>query len=177
MQRYAAFLRAINVGGHVVKMDRLRALFVEMGFSDVATVIASGNVIFHSPARSARQLEGLIERELRAALSYDVTTFIRSPAELEALVNYTPFARTDLEAPGATLLVHFCQSAPSDDACGRLLSLRTPTDDFHVAGREAFWLCKTRMSESIIFKKGSLEKVLGVPMTARNMNTVKKMLK
>jgi uncharacterized protein (DUF1697 family) len=176
MQRYAAFLRAINVGGHVVKMDVLRKLFVEMGFTDVKTVIASGNVIFHSPARSARQLEGLIERHLRSALGYDVTTFVRSPAELEALVNYAPFARTELDSPGATLLVNFCQSAPSADACGKLLSLRTPTDDFHVAGREAFWLCKTRMSESIIFRKGSLEKVLGVPITSRNMNSVKKML-
>ena len=55
--RYVAFLRAINVGGRVVKMDDLRRHFVSMGLSDVQTFIASGNVIFESPARSTARLE------------------------------------------------------------------------------------------------------------------------
>ena len=51
MPRFVAFLRAINVGGHVVTMDQLRAAFQELGFDDVETFIASGNVIFSSPAK------------------------------------------------------------------------------------------------------------------------------
>ncbi len=47
MPTYVAFLRAINVGGHNVKMEVLRALFEAQGYADVATFIASGNVIFH----------------------------------------------------------------------------------------------------------------------------------
>ena len=55
--RYVAFLRAINVGGHVVKMDRLRNLFEALGFSGVRTFIASGNVLFDSAARNTGALE------------------------------------------------------------------------------------------------------------------------
>ena len=174
MERYAAFLRAINVGGHTVKMDHLRALFGGFGFSDVSTVIASGNVIFHTRAKSAHQLEGRIERHLREALGYDVATFVRSVPELAALARYEPFPRADLETPGITLSVVFFQTPPSDDARRKLLSMRTPTDDFHVSEREAYWLCRTRMSDSIVFKKGLLDKVIGIPGTSRNITTVRK---
>ncbi|HXW01123.1 MAG TPA: DUF1697 domain-containing protein, partial [Anaerolineae bacterium] len=54
LPKYIAFLRAINVGGHTVKMDYLRRLFEEMGFSKVETFIASGNVIFEAVAKSTK---------------------------------------------------------------------------------------------------------------------------
>ena len=54
MPRYVAFLRAINVGGHIVKMDQLRKLFTQLGLTDVETFIASGNVLFTSPSKSGR---------------------------------------------------------------------------------------------------------------------------
>ncbi len=174
MQRYVAFLRAINVGGHIVKMDRLCELFGEMKFESVSTVIASGNVIFDADPKSAHQLEGMIGRRLRDALGYDVVTFVRTAAEVIALAGYEPFPRGDLDAPGVTLMVVFLQTRPSDDAQRRLMALRTESDEFHVAEREAYWLCRTKTSESLVFKKGSIEKVLGVPGTARNINTVRK---
>ncbi len=68
MPRYVAFLRAINVGGHTVKMDYLRMLFEALGFSNVETFIASGNVIFDSKATSAKALEKRIEHCLAEAL-------------------------------------------------------------------------------------------------------------
>jgi hypothetical protein len=81
MPRHIAFLRAINVGGHTVKMDQLRTLFEELGLKDVETFIASGNVIFRSPAKSA-SLESKIERHLHRALGYEVDTFIRTDGEV-----------------------------------------------------------------------------------------------
>ena len=59
--KYAAFLRAINVGGHIVKMDRLRTLFEAAGFRGAETFIASGNVVFESSRKSAADLERAIE--------------------------------------------------------------------------------------------------------------------
>jgi uncharacterized protein (DUF1697 family) len=173
MERYVAFLRAINVGGHTVKMDHLRGLFGEMGLSDVSTVIASGNVIFHTRRKSVQQLEEQIQHHLREALGYDVAAFVRSVPELAALARYEPFPRADLET-AVTLSVVFFHTPPSDDARRKLLSMRTPTDDFHVSEREAYWLCRTRMSDSLVFKKGLLDKVIGIPGTSRNMNTVRK---
>src|SRR6185369_8391120 len=62
MPKYVAFLRAINVGGHVVKMDQLRALFEALGFANVETFIASGNVIFDSKSKNVAALERKIDR-------------------------------------------------------------------------------------------------------------------
>ena len=91
MIRYIALLRAINVGGHKVKMDRLRKLFESLGLSNVETFIASGNVIFDSPAEDARTLEKQIEDYLRKSLGFEVATFVRSVSELEAIAGYRPF--------------------------------------------------------------------------------------
>ena len=84
MPRYIALLRGINVGGHRVKMDRLRGLFEARGFEDVATFIASGNVIFSSDSVDAASLGRDIEEHLENELGYEVATFIRTPAEMTA---------------------------------------------------------------------------------------------
>ena len=81
MPRYIAFLRAINVGGHTVKMDRLRQIFDSLGFSNVETFLASGNVVFETTAQDTAALETRITAGLRAALGYEVATFLRTPAE------------------------------------------------------------------------------------------------
>jgi len=175
MQRYIAFLRAINVGGHNVKMDLLRTHFEALGLANVATFIASGNVIFEA-AEDARALETQIERHLRQALGYDVATFIRSAPELAAIAAYRPFPAADLAAEGGTLYVAFLPEAPPEAVQSRLLALRTPTDDFHFHGRELFWLVGTRLSESPLFNGGSVEKTLGMPMTMRNISTVNKIV-
>ena len=103
MPRFIAFLRAINVGGHTVKMDDLRQLFEALGFSGVETFIASGNVVFETTARNTKVLEGKIERRLREALGYEVATFIRTDAELADIANYTPFRQSDLDAAAGDL--------------------------------------------------------------------------
>ena len=74
--RYVAFLRAVNVGGRRVSMDRLRAVFEELGFEAVSTYIASGNVVFEASGRAA-DLERAIEEKLADALGFEVTTFLR----------------------------------------------------------------------------------------------------
>ena len=83
MARHVALLRAINVGGHVVKMDALRGHCEALGLGQVETFIASGNVIFESRAGAAA-LEKKLEAHLRQTLGYEVATFIRSAAELAA---------------------------------------------------------------------------------------------
>ncbi len=173
MSRYAAFLRAINVGGHTVKMDTLRRLFESMGFSKVETFIASGNVIFESTARSSKGLEKTIADRLRTALGYEVGTFIRSFAELSEIARYQAFPSKDLEAVGVTLYVAFLADPIDWKTERKLLSFRTEVDDFRVHGREIYWLCRIRSSESD-FSLAVLEKELGMQATFRNSSTVRK---
>src|SRR5262249_24947608 len=97
MPRFIAFLRAVNVGGHNVKMDHLRQLFGSLDFTSVETFIASGNVVFESTLMSANGLKQKIESKLREALGYEVATFIRTEAELAAIASYQPFPPSDLD--------------------------------------------------------------------------------
>lgn len=174
MSRYLALLRAINVGGHTVKMEHLRQLFASLGYTNVETFIASGNVIFEAPTRNTRDIEKQIEGHLRESLGYAVATFIRTPCELAAIARYQPFPAPVLEEVSNALYIAFLPTPPSDEAQRTLMASRTRTDDFHIHGREMYWLCRTRISDSV-FSGARLEKLLGMPVTMRNVTTVRKL--
>lgn len=173
--RYIAFLRAINVGGHTVKMAALRGLFEALGFTAVETFIASGNVIFHAPAQPTALLEAQIAGHLEQALGYAVATFVRSSTELAALAAYAPFAPAERAAPGASLYVAFLATPPGAAAAVKLLAGRNPVDDFVIHDREIYWLCRARFSDSL-FSGPRLEKTLGQLATVRNSTTVQKLV-
>ena len=174
MPRYVAFLRAINVGGHnAVRMDFLRQLFEALGFSNVETFIASGNVVFETTSRNAQALEREIAKGLREALGYAVATFIRTDTELATVANYKPFSQADLDG-AAALNIAFLADGLDDEARQKLMALRTDIDDFHVHGREVYWLCRKRQSGSKI-SNAVLERAVGQQSTLRGANTVKKM--
>ena len=173
MERYVAFLRAINVGGHTVKMDYLRQVFESFGLAGVETFIASGNVVFEAPIADARALEEQIGRGLREALGYDVATFLRTAAELAAIANYQPFPQPELDAATA-FNVAFLADAVDGPSEQKLMAVRTEIDNFHVHGREIYWLCRKKQSEST-FSNAVLERILGRPSTLRGMTTIRKM--
>ena len=173
MPRWVALLRAINVGGHVVKMDALRAHFADMGFTNVETFIASGNVVFDTAARSASTLERRIEAHLEEALGYPVATFLRTPPELAAAAAYEPFERGLITADGA-LSVTFLKSPLDAAATAMVMALRTPNDELHVHGREVWWWRRKKGGESLV-PLPKLERAFGGPSTTRNVTTVRKL--
>lgn len=172
--RMIAFLRAINVGGHVVTMEKLRGLFAALGLKEVATFIASGNVIFAKPAIGLQVLHQRIEERLHTALGYEVRTFIRTEAEVAAIAAYQPFSKRQLQR-AKTLTVGFL-AAPLEPSAKRLLmALKTEIDDFHVHGREVYWLTKHKQSEST-FSNAVFERTLKVRATFRGMSTVTRLV-
>src|SRR3954464_11906486 len=99
MPQYVAFLRGINLGNRRLKMEQLKALFEDMKFSEVATFIASGNVLFESKAKDDLKLTKMIEAHLEKALGYDVDTFVRTRAEVAAVTAFRPFSKAEMEKP------------------------------------------------------------------------------
>jgi uncharacterized protein (DUF1697 family) len=172
MPKYVAFLRAINVGGHVVKMDHLRTLFEGIGFSNVETFIASGNVIFDSKSKEVKALEKKIENQLEKALGYKVATFLRTPDELLEIIGIKPFKGAEKNAHA--LYIGFVPDFPTDESKKKLMSFRSDTDDFHVNSRQVYWLCREKMSRSN-FSYSKLERMFGMPATFRNVTTVQKL--
>lgn len=172
MKKYVAFLRAINVGGHTVKMSVLRQAFESLGFSNVETFIASGNILFESNSSSNEKLENIIEPKLEEILGFEVVTFIRAHSEVVQIVNYQAFPKPAI-AKAAAFNIAFLKAPLDKGAKNKLMSLKTANDDFHTHEREIYWLCQTRQSDSK-FSNAVLEKTIAAKATLRGVNTVQK---
>jgi len=173
--RYVAFLRAVNVGGRVVKMDRLSALFAKMAFDDVRTFIASGNVLFASPAKNGAALEPSIEQRLERALGYPVAAFVRSMDEMARLVEHPLVAGVAARQDGAALYVAFTRRPLGRDATRKLLSFNDEMEQFHVHDRHVFWLLRQPFHQSRV-SGALLERTIGMPATVRNSTTLRRLV-
>jgi uncharacterized protein (DUF1697 family) len=91
MRRFAALLRGIAPSGTNMTNDKLRAVFEGLGLDDVASVLASGNIVFRSDATDAPALEQRIEDALAMELGISSAVFLRTSSELRALVDSDPF--------------------------------------------------------------------------------------
>lgn len=175
MQRYIALLGGINVGGHRVKMTDLRVLFEQLGFANVATFIASGNVIFESAASDTTVLQTQIEHQLKQALGYHVPTFLRTSEELAAIASYQPFPMVEPTSDLHTLSIMFLAEVLPDDVQHKFLAFRTPIDEFHIHHREIYWLCRKKITESLV-NWSLLGKTIAMPpVTVRNVTTIRKL--
>ena len=174
MTAYVALLRGINLGNRRVKMTTLAALFEEMGFGAVSTFIASGNVLFESPATDAGQLEEQIQHGLAESLGYTVDTFVRTRAEIAAVAAFRPFP-ADMDDPANTVHTGFLKAPLGAEAAARLEACLTDVDEFRVEGREFFWLCRIRTSDSKVWSSPAMRAVGIRTSTMRNMTMLRKL--
>jgi uncharacterized protein (DUF1697 family) len=174
MARCIAFLRAVNVGGRTVRMDALRAAFETLDLSEVRTFIASGNVVFGTRARDPAALTRRIEACLHAAFGFEVQVFLRTDAELAALVAHPAFDPAATAAT-ATHVVGLLSTPPGAAAGQALRAFESATDRFALHGRELYWLSTHRQSESR-FSNAAFEKALNLRATFRGMGTLRRLL-
>lgn len=170
MTTYIALLRGVNLGKRQVKSDRLKKIFGEMGFENVRTVIASGNVVFEANEKDSDKLTKKIEKGLKDALGFEVITFLRSQADLDKIIEDDPFKN----AKEGKTYINFLSDTPPKQSVKEIEARASDTELFGFKGREMYMLLHVLMSESVFFKKNDYEKVLGVLATNRNMNTVLK---
>lgn len=169
---YIAFLRGINVGGHTVKMERLREVFAELGFTNVRTYIQSGNVFFDSTEIDRQRLTQTIERHLRTTFGYEVPAFLRTVAELERIVANDPFKTLNVTSDMRLCVTFTSDRVPSD----LVLPLHSPRKDMeiiHTTDHEAYvvWhIIDGRPPAAYNFK------VLGDKTTTRFFHTTAKIL-
>jgi uncharacterized protein (DUF1697 family) len=170
--RHIAFLRAINVGGHIVKMDRLREIFTSMGLGNVETFIQSGNVVFES-GKKPEDLEATIETRLAKVLGYPVATFIRTPAELREIVKCAPYTPAEQKA-AANIMIGFLRAPLPADARQGLAAFCGPIHEFRPHGREIYWL-RRELGDFKDLSKSKFDKATTVT-TFRSVTTVAKMV-
>ncbi len=173
--RRVAFLRAVNVGGHgILKMESLRRAFLGLGFTDVRTLLQSGNVVYTSPGDEPEaETAGRIEACLRETLGVETTAILRTRRELEKLVRRDPFGD---EAAGRDVkkYVAFMVRKPKPGLTDPVYSAKDGLTLFSVEGREAF-LLSARVNGRYGFPNPFIEARLAVAATTRNWNTVVKL--
>ena len=170
MPRMIALLRGINVGGHRVKMDRLRELLTAMGLRDVQTILASGNVLFEPSGGEPEIVGPAIEACLLEGLGYEVPVLLRSHEEMQRVAD-----RIQALPPAPSVYVAFLPEPADAELRARLTALCSDMDDFVFGDREIFWCIQGKISESPLFGRDFDRATRGHVLTTRNRNTVEKL--
>ena len=170
MPKYAAFLRAINIGGRRITNDDLRTSFEAIGFDDVSVWRASGNVIFTADSRSPAKLSARIDEGLSGALGYEVVTFLRTADEVRAIAEHEPFEPAHVRASQGKLQLALLGKRPTSAQRREVLALATDDDRLAFGERELYWLPAGGFADSDL-DRNRLAKSLG-PMTFRTKNVL-----
>jgi uncharacterized protein (DUF1697 family) len=170
-----SMLRGVNVGGHnKISMEALRALYSSLKFEGPRTHVQSGNVIFRTKekpsAALAKKIQSAIEREFNCRPE----VILRTTDELRKAVAASPFAASRNLEPGK-ILVTFLSSEPGVEARTTLLNLKSHPEELHLKGRELYIYFPDGAGRSKL-PWSSVERLLKTTGTARNWNSVTKML-
>jgi uncharacterized protein (DUF1697 family) len=165
-----AFLRALNLGSRTVKMAQLVEIFEAQGYANVWTHINSGNVVFDATG-SRSDLEKKLEAALQRAVGFEVTTFVRTAAEVRRAVDAKPFR----VGGNDTYFVTFLKTTPNAARKRALEALTNDFDTLRVRGRDVHWLMHGRSTDSKL-KTRDWEAVVGRHQsTSRNMTMLRKL--
>ncbi|HZW13488.1 MAG TPA: DUF1697 domain-containing protein [Noviherbaspirillum sp.] len=167
MPRYVAFLRGVSPMN--AKMPELRQCFEAAGFSDVRTVLSSGNVVFTSRSTSEYTLERKAEEAMQAALGKAFGTFVRSVAYLQELIEPDPYSAFQLASNAKRVITFLRDTGPSDIG---LPIEREGARILKVTNREVFTVYVPGAKGPVFMNL--LERTFGSNITTRTLETVKK---
>jgi uncharacterized protein (DUF1697 family) len=171
MTRYVALLRGIAPMNPNMRNEKLRGVFEALGFTNVRSVISSGNVVFDSPHTDAAAIETQLEAAWSERLGFTSTTIVRSITELEALIGRDPFAGAN-HSPKTSLNVTFFKHAPTEHPTfeGQAYTIVDVTD------RELCAVIDTTTGKTPDYM-AKAEKMYGKEITTRTWLTIQRILK
>jgi uncharacterized protein (DUF1697 family) len=175
MDVIVSMLRGVNVGGHnKIKMDALRALYESLKLREAQSYVQSGNVVFQTDERDLVQLAKRIQKGIERTFGCCPEIILRTTSELREVVSRNPFAkRRDIEP--AKLHVHFLAGDPGAEARANVLKLKTDPEELSIAGSELYIYFPNGAGKSKL-SWPAVNKALKLPGTARNWNSVTKLL-
>ncbi|MGH6924038.1 MAG: DUF1697 domain-containing protein [Propylenella sp.] len=172
---FVAFLRGINVvGKKVISMARLRTLFDALDFENARTHLNSGNVIFASDEKDRAKFADRIGEAVEKEFGFRPAIMIRDAAAIRRILKRNPF-REMAESDPSHLFVTMLAAKPGKGAAKRLADAYQGPEEFRISGEEAYITYPNGVGKSKL-TNALLEKHLGVAGTARNWNTVAKLL-
>lgn len=176
MKTYVALLRGINVGGKMmVAMTDLRALVTELGFSDVRSLLQSGNLAFRSGFRSPASIEKLLETEAEKRLGLRTFFLVRTAAEWDEVVLHNPYPDAAERDPGH-LVAMVLRDAPNAAQVAALRAAIKGPEIVEAVGRILYMIYPDGSGSSRL-TIDLVERRLETRGTGRNWNTVLKLAK
>jgi uncharacterized protein (DUF1697 family) len=173
MGRMVALLRAVNVGGRKLPMAELRALCAGLGWTDVATYIQSGNLVFAAPG-TPEAIEDKLETAIEQEFGLVVPVIVRSRAEWARYPGLNPFPEAAKDEP-AKLHLLLSKRPPARGAAEAIQARAKAGEQVRQAG-DALWLHYPEGAGASKLTPALIDRALGSPGTARNFNTVLKLL-
>ena len=176
MPQYAAFLRGINLGSQRrISGADLRAAFEGLGFEDVGSFRASGNVVFGGASGSDAKLKARLEEGLLKATGMEIVVFLRSADEVNAIAAQEPFPAKAVAKSKGKLQVLVLPKKPTAAARKKVLGLSSEDDQLAFGEQELYWLPSGGTLESTLDRQ-LVEKQVG-PTTSRTMGTMQELAK
>ena len=171
MIRYLVLLRGINVGGkNLIPMAGLKQTLEELGFAGVATYLQSGNVVF----KTAKSNRAPLAKELEAVLGVEAKVILRNADELRRIIEANPMPEEAQRGP-SHYIVTFLDARPAAAAMQSLRDAYSGPEKMELRGTELYIEYGSGMGQSKL-TNALIERKLGVTGTARNWNTVTKLL-
>lgn len=174
MPRYAAFIRAVNLGrNRRVSGAELRSMFEELGLEGVASFRTSGNLVFEAGREARGSLNRRIEKHLEQALGHEAVVFLRTKDEVLAIARHEPFEGKLVDESKGKLQVVLLSDKPAAQVRKKVLELATDDDRLVFGGRELYWLPSAGTQESGLDRK-ELGDLLGLT-TVRTKGTIEQL--
>jgi uncharacterized protein (DUF1697 family) len=175
MRAIIALLRGVNLGGHkMIKMEHLRDLCGTLRLKNPQTYVQSGNVVFGTDDDDLIKVGRRLEKTIEKTCGFSSSVVLRTGPEMRAVWERNPFAtRNDLEP--SKLIVLFLANDPGKEAREKLAHLKTNPEEIRVAERELYIYYPNGMGKSNL-RMSAIESIIKTPSTARNWNTVTKLL-
>ena len=171
MARYIALLRGINVGGkNTLPMRELVSILQSMGGRDVSTYIQSGNVVFQSEITHRLDWCEKLAQNILELKGFSPQLLLLSKTELDSAVEHNPFPKDD----GKSLHFFFLAQEPEQDRLKELASKKTESEQYFLKEQVFYLYTPDGFGRSKL--AASVEKMLGVHSTARNWNTIEKLV-
>jgi len=181
MAVYIALLRGVNVGGSkVILMADLKKVFENAAFAKVKTYIQSGNVVFVSEKKNVNEIENTIKEATKSRFKFDIEVIVLSLSGLEKIVAKNPFNEKKLEKGERIYFTMLLKKPWSENIAEFYKTKKDVTkksvgDDFEIIDRAVYTLCRHGWSNSP-FNSNAVVKYLKVDTTARNLETMKKLV-
>lgn len=170
-----SMLRGVNLGSHNrIKMDALRALYTSLKLEEVRTHVQSGNVIFRTKEKNLPALARKIQEGIGREFGFRPEVILRTASEMRHAIEASPFAARRNVEPGK-ILITFLASEPGSEVHASLGALKGYPEELHLKGREVYIYFPNGAGKSRL-PWSSVEKLFKTTGTARNLNSVTKML-